>query len=102
MIPLLAETILILKMIELIKDLASCVIDSVYSIEDNKESEEIAFDYMIDYDLGNDNYIKQEDLESLYSSIKGDTNFKANKIKAQDLINQIRTLCKNIFILRSE
>ena len=43
-----------------------------------------------------------EDLESLYSAIKGETNYRANKIKAQDLLSQIKTLCKNEYKLRSE
>lgn len=35
----------------------------------NAESIEIAQDYMIDYDLGNNTYIKREDLESIVSII---------------------------------
>lgn len=36
----------------------------------NKESEQIASDYMIDYDLGNDAFIRTNDLEELYDMIK--------------------------------
>ena len=43
-----------------------------------------------------------DDLISLYSSIKGDTNYKANKIKAEDLINQIRSLTRKSYSLRND
>lgn len=56
-----------LEVIELVKDLLNCVVNDIEYM--NKESEEIAFDYMIDYDLGNGNYIKKQDLESLCSII---------------------------------
>ena len=43
-----------------------------------------------------------DDLLSLYSAIKGDNNYKANKIKSEDLMNQIRTLMKKEFVLRND
>lgn len=43
-----------------------------------------------------------DDLLSLYSAIKGDSNYRANKIKSEDLINQIKTLTKKEFILRND
>jgi len=43
-----------------------------------------------------------DDLRSLYSAIKGDNNYKANKIKSDDLINQIKSLAKKEFVLRND
>lgn len=54
-----------LEMLEIIKYLTNAIINDI-EIR-NKESEEIAYDYMIDYDLGNGKYITREDLESLVS-----------------------------------
>lgn len=42
-----------------------------------------------------------DDLASLYSSIKGE-NYRANKIKADDLLSQIKTLVKKELYLRNE
>lgn len=53
--------------LKIVKDLLNIVINDIEYM--NKESEEIAFDYMIDYDLGNNTYIKREDLESIVSII---------------------------------
>lgn len=54
-----------LQILEIIKYLANVVINDIEYM--NKESFEIAQDYLIDYDLGNNNYIKAQDLESLVS-----------------------------------
>lgn len=54
-----------LQMLEIIKYLTNVVINDIEYM--NSESEKVAFDYMIDYDLGNNKYIKREDLESLVS-----------------------------------
>lgn len=54
-----------LQMLEIIKYLTNVVINDIEYM--NSESEKVAFDYMIDYDLGNGKYIKREDLESLVS-----------------------------------
>ena len=54
-----------LEILEIIKYLANVVINDIEYM--NKESFEIAQDYLIDYDLGNNNYIKAQDLESLVS-----------------------------------
>lgn len=54
-----------LQMLEIIKYLTNVVINDIEYM--NSENEEVAFDYMIDYDLGNNKYIMKEDLESLVS-----------------------------------
>lgn len=54
-----------LQMLEIIKYLTNVVINDIEYM--NSESEEVAFDYMIDYNLGNNKYIMKEDLESLVS-----------------------------------
>lgn len=54
-----------IELLEAIKYLTNVVINDVELM--NKKNEEIAGDYLIDYDLGNYYYIKKEDLESLVS-----------------------------------
>lgn len=54
-----------LEMLEIVKYLTNAIINDI-EIK-NKKSEQIACDYMIDYDLGNGKYITREDLESLIS-----------------------------------
>lgn len=54
-----------LQMLEIIKYLTNVVINDIEYM--NSENEEVAFDYMIDYNLGNNKYIMKEDLESLVS-----------------------------------
>lgn len=55
-----------IEIIGLIDDILS---EMIQNIEDlNEENEKIAGDYLIDYDLGNNNYIKTEDLETLVST----------------------------------
>lgn len=54
-----------IELLKVAKYLLGKVVNDIDII--NKESYDIAEDYLIDYDMGCDTYIKKEDLESIYS-----------------------------------
>ena len=56
-----------LEVLEIVKYFLVGVVASIDRI--NKENIDVAQDYLIDYDLGNNYYIMEEDLESIVSII---------------------------------